>query len=360
MSVTADALLDRTAALIDVASVSRNESRLAGIVAAELAEISGLDIVQIGDNVIARTAGLGSRRILLAGHLDTVPAAGNEHAELDGDVLRGVGAADMKGGLAVLLALARVAHERVLDTTYVFYAREEIARIESGLLEIEREDPTLLSCDTAIILEPTGAVVEAGCQGSLRIELTLRGVRAHSARPWTGDNAIHRASPLVDRIANVAEHRPVIDGCEYRESLQVVGISGGGIGNVVPDEVKLLVNYRFAPDKTSSEAAAEIERRLGDLLDSSKGDRFDVLDAAPSAPPRLNDAVLTALVAGSGSEPRAKLGWTDVAFFIERAIPAANFGPGDPLLAHRADEFVTGAELARAFQVLDTLLAQLS
>jgi succinyl-diaminopimelate desuccinylase len=360
VSVTADTLLSRTAALIDVASVSRNEGRLASIVAMELAAMPGLDVVQIGDNVIARTIGLGSRRILLAGHLDTVPAAGNERAERDGEVLRGVGAADMKGGLAVLLALARSAPGRDLDTTYVFYAREEIARTESGLLEIEREDPALLSCDTAIILEPTAAVVEAGCQGSLRIEITLRGVRAHSARPWTGDNAIHRASPLIDRIVHVAEHRPVIDGCEYRESLQVVGISGGGIGNVVPDEVKLLINYRFAPDKTSSEAATQIEQRLGDLLDPSKGDRFEVLDAAPSAPPRLNDAVLRALVAGSGGQPRAKLGWTDVAFFTERSVPAANFGPGDPLLAHRSDEFVTGGELARAFQVLDSLLAQLS
>jgi succinyl-diaminopimelate desuccinylase len=358
--MSVDALLSRTAALIDVASVSRNESRLASIVAAELAEIPGLDVVRIGDNVIARTAGLGSRRILLAGHLDTVPAAGNESAALDGEVLRGVGAADMKGGLAVMLALARLAQSRALDTTYVFYAREEIARTESGLLEIERQDPALLSCNTAIVLEPTGAVVEAGCQGSLRIEITLKGVRAHSARPWTGDNAIHRAGPLVDRIANVPEHRPRIDGCEYRESLQVVGISGGGIGNVVPDEVKLLVNYRFAPDKTSSEAAAEIERRLGDLLDPSKGDCLEVADAAPSAPPRLHDAVLTALVTGSGSEPRAKLGWTDVAFFTERSVPAANFGPGDPLLAHRADEFVTGTQLARAFQVLDVLLAELS
>jgi succinyl-diaminopimelate desuccinylase len=360
VSVTTDSLLARTAALVDVASVSRDESRLASIVAAELAEIPGLETVQIGDNVIARSVGLGSRRILLAGHLDTVPAAGNERAAREGDVLRGVGSADMKGGLAVMLALARVARSRALDTTYVFYAREEIARTESGLLEVERKDPALLSCDAAIVLEPTGAVVEAGCQGSLRIEITLRGVRAHSARPWTGDNAIHRAGPLIDRIAHTAEHRPVIDGCEFRESLQVVGITGGGLGNVVPDEVKLLVNYRFAPDKTSAQATEEIERRLGDLLDASKGDRLDVVDAAPSAPPRLDDAVLKALVSGSGGEPRAKLGWTDVAFFTERAVPAANFGPGDPLLAHRADEFVTGAELTQAFQVLDALLEGLS
>ena len=198
-------------------------------------------------------------------------------------MLRGVGSADMKGGLAVLLALARTAATRAVDTTYVFYAREEIARAESGLLEIHAHDPGLLACDTAIMLEPTGVVVEAGCQGSLRIEITLGGVRAHSARPWTGVNAIHRAAPLIDRISRFAEHRPVIDGCEYRESLQVVGVSGGGVGNVVPGEVTLLVNYRFAPDKTSAEAGQVIEASFVDLLDASQGDRLVVLDAAPSA-----------------------------------------------------------------------------
>jgi succinyl-diaminopimelate desuccinylase len=356
VSEIGESLLARTAALVDVASVSREESQLASIVAAELGEIPGLEIVQLGDNVVARSSGRGARRIVLAGHLDTVPPAGNSRAEVADGVLRGVGAADMKGGLAVLLALARRASTRSVDTTYVFYAREEIARSESGLLEIEGGDRTLLACDAAIVLEPTAAVVEAGCQGSLRIEITLGGIRAHSARPWTGLNAIHRAAPVIERISHFAEYRPVIDGCEYRESLQVVGISGGGLGNVVPGEVTLLVNYRFAPDKTSAEAGAAIGALLDDLLDRSRGDGFVVVDAAPSARPYLDDAVLKALVERSGEAPRAKLAWTDVAFFSERDIPAANFGPGDPLLAHRADEFVTRADLARVFEVLDALL----
>jgi succinyl-diaminopimelate desuccinylase len=340
--------------------VSRDESRLAAIVAAELTQIPGLETVQLGDNVVARSSGRGGKRILLAGHLDTVPPAGNERAEIAAGVLRGVGSADMKGGLAVLLALARAAGERDVDTTYVFYAREEISRSESGLLEIESYDAALLACDTAIILEPTAAVVEAGCQGTLRIEITIGGVRAHSARPWTGVNAIHRAAPVIDRISRFAEYRPIIDGCEYRESLQVVGVSGGGIGNVLPNEVKLLVNHRFAPDKTSEEAGAAIEASLGDLLAPSHGDRFVVADSAPSARPGLEDPVLKALVSRSGEAPRAKLGWTDVAFFTERAIPAANFGPGDPLLAHRADEFVTAEDLGRVFEVLDALLSDLA
>jgi succinyl-diaminopimelate desuccinylase len=358
MNDSGPSLLTRTASLVDVASVSRNEAELASMVAVELGAIPGIEVTRIGDNVIAKSSGRGGRRLLFAGHLDTVPPAGNDRAEIDGDTLSGVGSADMKGGLAVMLALAALAAERSVDSTYVFYAREEIARSESGLLEIEKSDASLLECDAAIILEPTGAVVEAGCQGSLRIELTLRGVRAHSARPWTGENAIHRSAAVIDRISNVEEYRPVIDGCEYRESLQVVGISGGGIGNVVPDQVIVLINYRFAPDKTSSEAISAIERRLGDLVDAAKGDRFVVADAAPSAPPNLDDEILGALLAGSGGEARAKLGWTDVAFFTERSIPAANFGPGDPLLAHRVDEFVTGVELDRAFQVLDALLGE--
>lgn len=356
MSDIGELLLARTAALVDIASVSRQESRLAAIVAAELVEMPGLEVVQLGDNVIARSTGRGERRILLAGHLDTVPPAGNGRAELANGILRGIGAADMKGGLAVLLALARRASTRSVETTYVFYAREEVARVESGLLEIEDLDHQLLACDAAIVLEPTGVVVEAGCQGSLRIEVILGGIRAHSARPWTGLNAIHRAAPVIDRIARFGEHRPVIDGCEYRESLQVVGISGGGLGNVVPGEVTLLVNYRFAPDKSPSEAGAAIEGVLHDLLDHSSGDRFVVVDTAPSARPHLDDPVLKALVERSGEAPRAKLAWTDVAFFAERDIPAANFGPGDPLLAHRADEFVTREDLARVFEVLDSLL----
>lgn len=353
-----EALLTRTAALVDIASVSRAESAIADVVADELLRLPGLSVSRIGDNVIASTPARGSTRILLGGHLDTVPAAGNAHARLEGDRLFGLGAADMKGGLAVMLELARSAERRSCATTYIFYAREEVARIESGLLEIAATMPMAVACDVAVLLEPTGAVVEAGCQGSLRVELTMSGVRAHSARPWTGRNAIHRLGAVIARISDFGDVRPVVDGCEYRESMQVVGASGGGAGNVVPDEARLVVNYRFAPDKSPEEAVRRLHERIADLFDEDAGDLLVVADSAPSAPPGLGDPVLGRLVERTGVVARAKLAWTDVAFFAERGIPAANFGPGDPLVAHRADEYVDQDELVKAYQVLDGLLAE--
>lgn len=349
-------LLAATASLIDIPSVSRNEAAIADLVQRELARIPGLDVVRVGDNVVARTLGLGPTRVVLAGHLDTVPPTRNERAVLEGDRLVGLGAADMKGGLAVLLALAPGAARRPLDTTYVFYAREEIARVESGLLELEAFDPELLLGDAAILLEPTGGVVEVGCQGSLRVAIGLGGTRAHSARPWTGLNAIHRLAGVLEVIEGFGDVRPMVDGVEYRESLQAVGVEGGGTGNVVPDAARLLCNYRFAPDKTVERATAELEERFARVLESARGDAFEVLDAAPPAPPAIGHPVLSSLLAASGAPPRAKLAWTDVAFFAQRAVPAANFGPGDPLLAHGPNEAVTADELAGVFAVLDGLL----
>jgi succinyl-diaminopimelate desuccinylase len=361
MSAIGEALMARTAELVNVASVSRAESDLADLVLAELRDMPGLSLERVGDNVVASTVHGATTRVLFGGHLDTVPPSGNERAHREGPRLSGVGAADMKGGLAVMLALANTAAARDCDTTFVFYAREEIARKESGLLELHNAIPAALDCDVALLLEPTGAVVEAGCQGSLRVEIALGGTKAHSARPWTGRNAIHRLGAVIDRIAEFGEHRPMIDGCEYRESLQAVGISGGGVGNVVPDAATVLVNYRFAPDKSVDEAIASLKGRFDGILEeSTRSDRFTVIDAAPPAPPSLHNAVLEQLVANSGAPPRAKLAWTDVAFFSERGIPAANFGPGDPLIAHHADEFVVEADLVRVFEVLDAVLDRTS
>ena len=352
--------MSRTAELVNVASVSRAEADLAAVVFEELRVVPGLIATRVGDNVVASTNHGGNYRVLLGGHLDTVPPHGNARATREGSKIFGVGAADMKGGLAVMLALAATADKRSCETTFVFYAREEIARVESGLLQLESELPSALACDVALLLEPTGAVVEAGCQGSLRIEIALAGTSAHSARPWTGRNAIHRLGLVIDRITEFSEPRPILDGCEYRESLQAVGVTGGGVGNVVPDAAKLLVNYRFAPDKTVEGAIAALRERFADLIDEAGGDAITVLDAAPPAMPRLGDPILERLVANTGSPPRGKLAWTDVAFFGERGIPATNFGPGDPLLAHRADEFVVEEDLARVYGILDDLLSGLS
>ncbi len=349
-------LLARTAELVDVASVSYHEAELAGRVERELRALGHLEVVRIGDNVVARSALGRPGRVVLAGHLDTVPPTGNERARIDGDVLHGLGSVDMKGGLAVLLELARTLAEPILDVTYVFYACEEVVRSDSGLTAVEAARPDLLEADAAVLAEPTGGLVEAGCQGSVRVLVTVRGTRAHAARPWVGRNALHRLGPLLQRVASFEERRPVLDGCEYRESLQAVRVKGGVANNVVPDEVRLAIGHRFAPDRDIEGARRWLEEFLAPVLDASLGDTVELEDAAPAAPPGLGHPLLSALVTASGAAPRAKLGWTDVAFFAERGIPAANCGPGDPLLAHTAAEHVRRSELEHAYATLAALL----
>ena len=315
-------------------------------------------MARVGDNVVARTALGRRRRLLLGGHLDTVPANGNDSARLDGDTLGGLGAADMKGGLAVMTALAVSHSEPAVDVTYVFYVCEEVDRRFSGLLQIWESDPELLSCDSAVLGEPTSSRVEAGCQGTLRLAITLGGQRAHTARPWRGSNAIHRVGPLLERMASWEGRRPVIDGCQFREALQVVGIEGGVANNVVPDRVTLAVNHRFAPDRTAEEAMAHLHSEvLSPDVGSHDQDKVQVEDAQPAAPPRLDDPLLSALVSRVGAPPTGKLGWTDVAFFAERGIPAANFGPGDPEVSHTAEERVEALDLEAAYEALSSVIS---
>jgi succinyl-diaminopimelate desuccinylase len=247
-------LLASTAALVDVASPSRAEGPLVDLIEADLRGHAHLEVTRVGDNLVARTSLGRSERVILAGHTDTVPAAGNERARLVGDRLHGVGSADMKGGLAVMLELARTEMAPAIDVTWVFYAREEIASVESGLAELFTSRPDLLVGDVAILGEPTDAVVEAGCQGTLRVRIRVRGARAHTARPWMGRNAVHRLAAILDVLDRYEERRPVIDGCEFREALQAVAVEGGVAGNVVPDEAQVTVNHRFAPDRTPTEA----------------------------------------------------------------------------------------------------------
>ena len=237
-------------------SPSRSEAALAGLVDDALRACPWLELERIGDNVIARTALGHSQRLVLAGHLDTVPANGNQDPRLEGDTLWGLGASDMKGGLAVMLDLATTVRQPSVDVTWCFYAREEIGRADSGLLELWQERPDLLAGDAAILGEPTGAVVEAGCQGTMRVRITLRGVRAHTARPFTGRNAIHRVAPLLQRVADWPGREVVLDGCTYAEQLQAVAIEGGVAANVVPDEARVTLNHRYAPDRKAWEAEA--------------------------------------------------------------------------------------------------------
>jgi succinyl-diaminopimelate desuccinylase len=342
-------LLQLTAELVDIASVSHDEASAAEFVAGALGDLAHLQTVRIGDNVISRTS-LGRRhRLLVAGHLDTVPPNGNEHAVLCGDRCSGIGACDMKGGLAVMLELARGLREPAVDVTFVFYAREEVAQRFSGLLEIEATEASLLAADAAILCEPTSAAVEAGCQGVLRVEVHLKGERAHLARSWTGVNAIHRLGPLLRRIDDFEERKPILQDCEYHESLQAVRVNGGVANNVVPDEVCLLLSLRYAPDRTKDEAFEVLCDYLAPTMDVARGDSVVIEESALAAAPNLDHPLLAALVAASSEPPRAKLGWSDVSFFAGRGVPAANFGPGDPLMAHNAGEWVAKDELEAVY-----------
>lgn len=348
-------LLARTAALVDIASPSRAEGPLVDLLEAELRGHAHLEVTRVGDNLVARTSLDRPQRVILAGHTDTVPAADNSRARLEGDRLHGVGSADMKGGLAVMLELARNAVAPALDVTWVFYAREEIASVESGLGELFATRPDLLAADVAILGEPTDAVIEAGCQGTLRLRIALHGARAHTARPWMGRNAVHRLAGILAVLDTYEARRPMIDGCEFREALQAVAVEGGVAGNVVPDVAVVTVNHRFAPDRTPAQAEAHLRGLFSPHLE--EGDTVDVLDSADAAAPGLTHPLLASLVERSGGMVLAKLGWTDVARFAAHGVPAVNFGPGDSTVAHTAGEYLDRAPLLRVHAVLAGLLA---
>jgi succinyl-diaminopimelate desuccinylase len=348
-------LLALTARLVDIPSESHAEEAIADVLEAELAAAPWLTVDRVGSNLVARTD-LGRRhRLIVAGHTDTVPVNGNLPSRQEGDVLWGCGAADMKSGVAVMLALARGVADPAIDVTWVFYEAEEVDSRFNGLGRLFRERPDLLEGDVALLGEPTDGVVEAGCQGTMRLRVVLRGARAHTARPWMGRNAIHRLAPVLERLGGYEARQPVIDGCEYREALQAVGVDGGVAGNVVPDEAVLLVNHRFAPDRTPAEAEAHLRELLVPVL--GHDDELSVVDCADGAAPGLGHPLLAALISRNALPVRAKLGWTDVARFAAHGIPAANFGPGDATLAHTADERVAREPIERTYAALADLVS---
>ncbi len=336
-------------AVCDVPSVSGDERALADAVEAALRTVAHLEVVRDGDTVVARTALGRERRVVVAGHLDTVPltvppnlptrvVGEGAHAEVWGR-----GTVDMKGGVAVALALAAELDAPAQDVTWVFYDNEEVAADLNGLGRLARNRPDLLEADFAVLGEPTSAGLEGGCNGTLRAEVRVPGVAAHSARSWTGTNAIHAAHEVLDRLAAYVPQEIEVDGLVYREGMNAVGITGGIAGNVVPDECVVTVNFRFAP----SRSVAEAEQHVRDLF---TGFAVTLTDAAPGARPGLDDplaADFAAAVLGvTGGTPAPKYGWTDVARFAELGVPAVNFGPGDPLLAHKDDERCPVGQLA--------------
>lgn len=351
--MTSDLLVE-TADLINVASVSYQEEAIADLIEARLRAVPALSVHRVGDNLVARTELGRPLRVLIGGHSDTVPPNGNATARIDGDVLWGLGSADMKSALAVMLELAASLDEPAVDVTWLFYAREEVRMADNGLRELFDVRPDLLDADVALLGEPTGGVVEAGCQGVLRAVVTLAGARAHTARPWMGVNAIHRLGSLLTLVDAYEPRTPVIDGCQYRESLQAVAIEGGVAGNVVPDRAAVTLGFRFAPDRDAAAAEAAFKELLAPVLGDDDG--FEVVERAPAAPPGLGHPVLQRLIGDNKLEIRAKLGLTDVAFFAERGIPAANFGPGDPTLAHTAEERVERDAVESYHRILESLL----
>ncbi|MFC5140866.1 succinyl-diaminopimelate desuccinylase [Actinomycetospora rhizophila] len=347
--VTLDLLADPvslTAALVDVPSVSGNEEALADAVQAALAsQAPHLELLRSGQAVLARTRLGRPRRVLLAGHLDTVPIADNVPSRRDGATLYGCGTSDMKSGVAVMTHLAAALTEPAHDVTLVLYDCEEIESARNGLGRLEREHRDWLEADLALLGEPTSGQVEAGCQGTLRVVARTEGRRAHSARSWLGENAIHAAAPVLARLAAYEAREVDIDGCRYREGLQAVKIAGGVAGNVVPDVCEVTVNFRFAPDRSLDDARAHV----ADVL---AGFALTETDAAPGALPGLGAPAAAGFVAATGTTPVAKYGWTDVARFAALGIPALNFGPGDPNLAHTREESVPVGAIVEACDVL--------
>jgi succinyl-diaminopimelate desuccinylase len=344
LDLTLDAV-SLTAALVDIPSVSGSEGPLADAVAAALGELGHLRVERDGNVVLARTALGRGQRVLLAGHLDTVPIADNVPSTLDNGRLYGCGTSDMKAGDAVMLRIAATVTDPAYDLSFVFYDNEEVEAAKNGLRRIAAEHRDWLAADLAVLMEPTSGDIEAGCQGTLRVVVTVDGHRAHSARSWLGENAIHRAAPVLTRLADYRSRSVDIDGCVYREGLNAVRIDGGVAGNVVPDRCTVTVNFRFAPDRD----VAAAEKHVRQVFD---GYPVELVDSASGALPGLSAPAAQAFIAAAGGSVSAKYGWTDVARFAALGIPAVNYGPGDPNLAHTREEHAVTDRILECERVL--------
>ncbi|TFD40959.1 succinyl-diaminopimelate desuccinylase [Cryobacterium sp. TMT1-2-1] len=329
--------IDITREICDMESVSGNETGLADAIERTLSGLGHLEIIRDGDTIVARTNLGRAQRVVIAGHIDTVPLNNNlptRFETVDGvDYLWGRGTVDMKAGVAVQLKLAAELTDPIVDLTWMWYDHEEVSDALNGLGRLARNRPDLFEGDFAILGEPSNSQVEGGCNGNLRVEIRTFGLRAHSARSWVGENAIHKVTPILDTLANYEPRAVEVEGLVYREGLNAVGITGGIAGNVIPDECMVHINYRFAPSRSVEEALAHVHELF-------PGYDITVVDSAAGARPGLDAPLAKQFLAAVGAEPRPKYGWTDVARFSALGIPAVNYGPGDPLKAHADDERV--------------------
>lgn len=348
--------IEITRQICDIESVSGNEKRLADAIEATLSCLAHLEVVRHGNNVVARTNAGRAQRVILAGHIDTVPVNGNlptRFETLDGhDYLWGRGTVDMKAGVAVQLKLAAELVSPHFDVTWMWYDNEEVSAELNGLGLLAAARPDLFVGDFAILGEPSNGQVEGGCNGTLRFELRTRGVRAHSARAWVGDNAVHKLGTVLQRLSDYVPREVEVEGLVYREGLNAVGITGGVAGNVIPDEAMVHINYRFAPNRSVDEAIAHMHELFGEY-------ELLVVDASAGARPGLDAPIARNFVAAVGAEPRPKYGWTDVARFSALGIPSVNFGPGNPLKAHADDERVLLAQITDGERALRAWLSGL-
>jgi succinyl-diaminopimelate desuccinylase len=329
--------IDITRQLCDIESVSGNETPIADAIEASVAGLDHLEVTRHGDAIVARTTLGRAKRVVIAGHIDTVPVNHNlptRYETIDGvDYLWGRGTVDMKAGVAVQLKLAVELVDPVVDITWIWYDHEEVSDELNGLGRLADSRPDLLAGDFAILGEPTNSTVEGGCNGNLRVELRTFGTRSHSARAWVGHNAIHDAAPILELLAAYQPREVEVEGLVYREGLNAVGISGGVAGNIIPDECMVHVNYRFAPSRSGAEAVDHL-RELFPAID------LTVVDLAEGARPGLDAPLAQEFLAAVGGTAKPKYGWTDVARFSALGVPAVNYGPGDPLKAHADDERV--------------------
>ena len=343
-------LARRTLELVDVPSESRSEESIARLVA----QAVPLPLAyRERETLLYAPPRTGKPLLVLAGHLDTVPAQGNIPGRLEDGVVHGLGASDMKGGLAVMIELARWAAEgaeRAVDLAFLFFPREEIA-VEESPLPALFDTGLLDDAALVVVLEPTDNAIHAGCLGNLNVRLTYRGVSAHSARPWTGLNAIARA---VEGLAPVVALEPVdveVQGLVFRETATVTRIAGGLADNVVPAEATAILNVRYPPGRTALEALERVRTVLdGDV-------ELDVLSDSQPARVALDNPLVERLRDEGGLAVEPKQAWTPVAQFDERGLDAINLGPGATRYAHRADEQVEAAELARTYEALRRLAA---
>ncbi|MEY3495885.1 MAG: succinyl-diaminopimelate desuccinylase [Candidatus Nanopelagicales bacterium] len=337
--------------LVNISSVSKDEKSIADSIAEALKKYSHLKITRVNNSIVAQTNFGNKQRVVIAGHIDTVPANNNFPGKINNSEVIGLGSVDMKSGIAVALKLASEITSSNYDVTYLFYESEEIETKFNGLELITKQQKDLLDCDFAILMEPTNGILEVGCQGSLRFEVSTSGKRSHSARWWNGENAIHKTNKILEILNNYKSREPEIDGHKFREGLQAVKVNGGIAGNVVPDSVTISINHRFAPDTSIDQATQNMKTLFKDF-------NFQLVDAANAAPTGLSNPLIKEFVSNIGKNVAPKFGWTDVARFANAGIPAINFGPGDPNLAHHPEEKVLISQINDVYESLKNWLTK--